>query len=156
MRALRCGLCLLLSVGVCMAQVHGNDVSFVCSGQQIGPEGGTDVALGDIDRDGDLDILLTYRFGPIRLFLDDGEAEFKESNQTLPSGEFWGVRTAGPPTLIPFRALRHPAAGTTRKGGLLAGYDCSDLARSANLRRRHRAELGCGRAHGDPSRYRYT
>jgi len=57
-------------------------VSFVDSGQDLG-SGGKDVALGDLDGDGDLDALLVYYDKSAEVWFSDGAGAFSDSGQRL-------------------------------------------------------------------------
>jgi hypothetical protein len=62
-------------------------ISFVDSGQAIGVGSASDVALGDLDNDGDLDAFVTYgeylHPAPNRVYLNDGQGHFVDSGQEL-------------------------------------------------------------------------
>jgi hypothetical protein len=57
-------------------------VSFIDSGQNLG-SGGKDVALGDLDGDGDLDALFVYYDKNAEVWLNDGAGAFSDSGQRL-------------------------------------------------------------------------
>ena len=57
---------------------------FLDSLQQLGNWPGSDVALGDVDGDGDLDAFVTHDLvTPDRVWLNDGDATFTDSGQAL-------------------------------------------------------------------------
>ena len=67
-------------------QVWLNDGNgnFTNSGQNLGNTSyGTDVDLGDLDNDGDIDAYVTNRFDPDEIWINDGSANFTLSSQTL-------------------------------------------------------------------------
>jgi FG-GAP-like repeat len=55
---------------------------FKDSGQRLGQFASTAAALGDLDRDGDLDALVATR-GPAVVWINDGAAQFTDSGQRL-------------------------------------------------------------------------
>lgn len=73
----------------------GTPGTFVDSGQQLAAESGTDVALGDVDGDGDLDAFVTHS-SPVadRVWLNDGNAGFADSGQALGLTSSQSVRLA--------------------------------------------------------------
>jgi hypothetical protein len=64
------------------------DISFVDSGQNLGDGRTFNLALGDVDGDGDLDALITYYVIPSKVWVNNGEGLFADSGQSLggPSG----------------------------------------------------------------------
>jgi len=72
----------------------GNEI-FVDSGQVLGDSGGYSVALGDVDGDGDVDLIGvnqgtvpgTGSFQPNRVYFNDGSGSFSDSGQELGSSQ---------------------------------------------------------------------
>jgi hypothetical protein len=57
---------------------------FVDSGQLLGDDSGTDVALADVDGDGDLDAFVAHDgLAPDQVWLNDGDGTFTDSGQAL-------------------------------------------------------------------------
>jgi hypothetical protein len=76
---------------------HGN---FANTGQQLGEDPSWGVALGDVDKDGDLDALVTragsVSGGPlpdsrVSVWLNDGHGNFSDSGQELGQGDAWAI-----------------------------------------------------------------
>ncbi|MCU0879946.1 MAG: FG-GAP-like repeat-containing protein, partial [Pirellulaceae bacterium] len=64
---------------------------FIDTGQQLGPFDGRDVALDDLDGDGDVDAFVaTYGHGN-RVFLNDGRGYFTDSSQRLGNALTMGI-----------------------------------------------------------------
>jgi len=67
---------------------------FSDSGQRLSMENSVDVALFDLDGDGDLDALVA-NYGPNRIWLNDGSGTFSDSGIRLGNasgGRFFGLR----------------------------------------------------------------
>ncbi len=62
-------------------------IVFVDSGQEIGTGPASDVALGDLDKDGDLDAFVVYgqwdQTAPNKVYLNDGKGNFTDSGHAL-------------------------------------------------------------------------
>ncbi len=65
--------------------------TFTDSGQSLGNTHSADVALGDLDGDGDLDAFVTNWSDPNKVWLNDGTGDFTDSGQSLGSSDSWGV-----------------------------------------------------------------
>ncbi len=63
-------------------------VAFADSGQELGEERSTDVALGDLDGDGDLDALVGNQ-GRAQVWLNDGQGNFSPNGQDLTISSGW-------------------------------------------------------------------
>lgn len=63
------------------------DDLFIDSGQRLGNGVSDQVALADVDADGDLDIVIGIEGAPATLWMNDGNAVFTASDQQLSSGE---------------------------------------------------------------------
>ncbi|MAE64886.1 MAG: hypothetical protein CMJ18_11510, partial [Phycisphaeraceae bacterium] len=74
-------------------RVTGGSDSFTDSGQVLGIPYGTDVELGDVDGDGDLDAVVTHRYyyEYSLMFRNDGSGNFTDSNQELFTSYVEGV-----------------------------------------------------------------
>ncbi len=71
-------------------QVGGTGI-FIDSGQSLGTSSSRDVALEDIDRDGDFDAFVVNDGQPNKVWLNDGTGTFTDSGQNLGSAESVGV-----------------------------------------------------------------
>lgn len=82
---------LLLNCDLDDSESSPSPIVFRDSGQRLGESSSADVALGDIDNDGDLDAVVTCDDpnGPNRVWMNDGNGQFEEFVQLL--GEFPGV-----------------------------------------------------------------
>ncbi|MBU0494352.1 MAG: VCBS repeat-containing protein [Chloroflexi bacterium] len=58
---------------------------FSDSGQSLNPTMGADLAIGDIDRDGDLDVFVSNAFAPNEVWLNDGTGHLIDSGLRLKS-----------------------------------------------------------------------
>ncbi|WP_094673819.1 FG-GAP-like repeat-containing protein [Hydrocoleum sp. CS-953] len=58
-------------------------IQFTESGQALGNSNSTDVSLGDVDADGDLDAFVTNFGQPNKVWLNDGKDNFTDSQQAL-------------------------------------------------------------------------
>ncbi len=67
-------------------RASGWNLSFVDSGQSVGSGSCDGLAIGDLDGDGDLDILLGNYAGPSKVYLNNGAGTFADSGQSLGSG----------------------------------------------------------------------
>ena len=56
---------------------------FVDNGQRLGNDKSKDIALGDMDLDGDLDAFVSNERGPDRVWYNDGTGQFEASSQEL-------------------------------------------------------------------------
>jgi hypothetical protein len=56
---------------------------FADSGQELGDSKSKDVALGDLDGDGDLDVISVAALYPGKIWLNDGTGTFIDSGQSL-------------------------------------------------------------------------
>ncbi len=79
---------MLLSLAVLLAAVSAQALVLTDSGQDLG-NGSHDVALGDLDGDGDLDAFLAD--SPCVVWLNDGAGNFTDSGQILPSPAYADV-----------------------------------------------------------------
>jgi hypothetical protein len=70
--------------------VHRN-APFVDSGQSLGSSSSFAVALGDMDKDGDLDAFVTNEAQPNKVWLNDGSGTFTDSGQNLGSANSYDV-----------------------------------------------------------------
>jgi hypothetical protein len=68
--------------------------TFWLTPQQLGTANSYDVALGDVDGDGDLDAWVANSDEPNRVWLNDGNANFSDSGQTLGENKSYGVALA--------------------------------------------------------------
>ena len=60
--------------------------SFADTGQMLATGGVIDVVLGDVDGDGDIDMVVAQANAPSRVWLNDGSGNFTDSGQTLADG----------------------------------------------------------------------
>jgi WD40 repeat protein len=65
-------------------------LAFVDSGQELGQSGNTDVALGDLDGDGDLDAFVG-REERAEVYLNDGQGRFAPNGQNLSIASGWNM-----------------------------------------------------------------
>jgi hypothetical protein len=73
----------------------GTPGTFLDSGQALGSWSGTDVALGDVDGDGDADAYVAHDgTNPDRVWLNDGAGLFADSGQTLGTASSQAVALA--------------------------------------------------------------
>lgn len=78
----RTGFYVVLLLGFILNSATGD--FFVDSGQRLGPEYTTDIALGDIDGDNDLDLIVgNYTNDLSNIYLNDGNGIFTHSGQTF-------------------------------------------------------------------------
>ena len=70
--------------------LNGGTGQFSDSGQELGNDGGFDVALGDLDGDDDLDAFVANN-GADKVWLNNGGGTFADSGQSLGSGLSLGV-----------------------------------------------------------------
>lgn len=80
-----------LSTTACFGQAQENGrqtvgLSFVDSGQRLGTESSSCVALADVDRDNDLDAVVANRDKPAEIWLNNGKAVFSRSEVQLGDG----------------------------------------------------------------------
>ncbi|MBN2045093.1 MAG: VCBS repeat-containing protein [Anaerolineales bacterium] len=59
------------------------------SGQRLDPVTDAGVSLGDLDNDGDLDLVLTDYLNPCQIWLNDGSGAFQDSGFRFGSGQFY-------------------------------------------------------------------
>jgi hypothetical protein len=77
--------------------VVANNGIFTDSGQRLGNSDSRDVALGDLDGDGDLDAFIanagvgSNTNQPNKVWLNDGNGSFTDSGQSLGTSNSWGV-----------------------------------------------------------------
>jgi hypothetical protein len=64
---------------------------FTDSGQSLGSSDSYDVALGDLDGDGDLDAFVANLSQPNTVWLNNGAGAFTDSGQSLGSSNSWDV-----------------------------------------------------------------
>jgi hypothetical protein len=64
---------------------RGMDTMFIDSGQNLGDSKSIGLALGDVDRDGDLDAFVANYNQPNKVWLNDGSGIFTDSGQSLGS-----------------------------------------------------------------------
>ena len=62
---------------------------FKDSGQRLSPVMNSSVALGDLDLDGDLDLVLTDYMAPNQVWLNDGTGSFEDSGLRFGGGHFY-------------------------------------------------------------------
>lgn len=67
------------------------DVPMVDSGQLLGSSNSSDIAFGDLDRDGDLDAFIANNTAPNKVWLNNGSGTFVDSGQNLGSDVSTGV-----------------------------------------------------------------
>lgn len=76
------------------SKVYFNDghAVFTDSGQDLGDTdlSGNDVALIDVDTDGDLDAIVAYYQAPDRIYLNNGRGAFSYTDQNAPEDATWG------------------------------------------------------------------
>jgi hypothetical protein len=62
---------------------------FIDSGQRLSAVRNAGVALGDLDGDGDLDLVLTDYMEPNQVWFNDGAGEFSDSGLRFGGGQFY-------------------------------------------------------------------
>ena len=85
------GLWLGLAFSAARASPHGANDIFVNSGQVLDNDQSQDVALGDLDGDGDLDAYVSNAAGGDQVYKNNGSAIFTDSGQSLGSDNSRGV-----------------------------------------------------------------
>jgi hypothetical protein len=87
----------VVSVWSPTASVFANNGIYIDSGQRLGNSDSRDVALGDLDNDGDLDAFIVNAGSgssteqPNKVWLNDGNGTFTDSGQSLGGANSWGV-----------------------------------------------------------------
>lgn len=81
----------LLRVSANPLQAADGDLVFIDSGQALGNSSSRDVALADLDDDGDLDAFVANAGTANRVWLNNGNGIFSDSGQSLGTGASYGV-----------------------------------------------------------------
>ena len=76
----------IVALAFFVQRANGWDLSFNDSGQSLGSSNSIDLALGDVDGDGDLDAFVPNNDGAAgKVWLNDGTGTFTDSGQSLGS-----------------------------------------------------------------------
>ncbi|MFP1632498.1 beta strand repeat-containing protein [Zhengella sp. ZM62] len=71
--------------------LQSGSAEFTDSGQTLGSSNSRYVTMGDVDGDGDLDVLVANSNQANRVYLNDGSGTFVDSGQALGTADSWGV-----------------------------------------------------------------
>lgn len=77
----------LTALGLIAGNAMGQQGTFTDSGQSLAGNQTRGVAIGDVDRDGDLDAVVANWKSPNRVYLNDGNGNFADSGQLLGADE---------------------------------------------------------------------